>query len=98
MFLGFYFPSRKYPPEISPPLIEESATKGADLPSSEQKIARPRSDDRLMLNSMFRVLCSDAAWRDLPERFGPEPTVYQRVPDWRDDSTIDQRQYFSYRA
>ena len=32
---------------------------------------RPRTDDRLMLNGVLWVLCSGAAWRDMPERFGP---------------------------
>lgn len=27
------------------------------------------------------------AWRDLPERFGPWPTVYGRFRRWRDDGT-----------
>lgn len=62
----------------------------ADLVSPEQKMARPRSDDRLMLNGIFWILCSGAAWRDLPERFGPWATVYQRFRDWRDDCTFDQ--------
>ena len=62
----------------------------ADLVSPEQKMGRPRSDDRLMLNGIFWILCSGAAWRDLPERFGPWSTVYQRFRDWRDDGTFDQ--------
>lgn len=41
-----------------------------------------------MLNGIFWVLCSGAAWRDLPERFGPWSTVYQRLRDWRDDGTF----------
>ena len=62
----------------------------ADLVSPEQKMGRPRSDDRLMLNGIFWILCSGAAWRDLPEQFGPWSTVYQRFRDWRDDGTFDQ--------
>jgi len=60
-----------------------------DLVSPEQKMGRPRSDDRLVLNGTFWILCSGGAWRDLPERFGPWSTVYQRFRDWRDDSTFD---------
>lgn len=59
-----------------------------DLVSPEQKMGRPRSDDKLMLNGIFWLLCSGAAWRDLPERFGPWSTVYQRFRDWRDDGTF----------
>jgi len=62
----------------------------ADLVSPEQRMGRPRSDDRLMLNGLFWILCSGAAWRDLPDRFGPWSTVYQRFRDWRDDGTFDQ--------
>lgn len=62
----------------------------ADLVSLEQKMGRPRRDDRLMLNGILWILCLGAAWRDLPERFGPWSTVYQRFRDWRDDGTFDQ--------
>ncbi|RMS91034.1 ISPS1a [Pseudomonas coronafaciens pv. oryzae] len=69
-----------------------------DLVSPEQKMGRPRSDDRLVLHGILWILCSGAAWRDLPERFGPWSTVYQRFRDWRDhgasriknDRTFDQ--------
>jgi transposase len=61
-----------------------------DLVSPEQKMGRPRSDDRLVLHGIFWILCSGAALRDLPERFGPWSTVYQRFCDWRDDGTFDQ--------
>ncbi len=47
-----------------------------DLVSPEQKMGRPRSDDRLVLHGILWILCSGAAWRDLPERFGPWSTVY----------------------
>ncbi|PXX64362.1 transposase, partial [Pseudomonas sp. LAMO17WK12:I9] len=47
-----------------------------DLITQDQKTGRPRNDDRLMLNGILWVLCSGAAWRDMPERFGPWSTVY----------------------
>ena len=59
----------------------------ADLVSPEQKT---RSDDRLMLDGIFWILCPVAAWRDLPERFGPWSTVYQCFREWRDDGTFEQ--------
>lgn len=52
-------------------------------------MGRPRSDDRLTLNSISG-LRSGAAWRDLAERFGPWLTVCQRFLDWRDDGTFEQ--------
>ncbi|SDQ26051.1 Putative transposase of IS4/5 family [Pseudomonas sp. UC 17F4] len=61
-----------------------------DLVSTTQKTGRPRNDDRQMINGIFWILCSGAAWRDLPERFGAWSTVYQRFRDWRDDGTLDR--------
>lgn len=61
-----------------------------DLMSTTQKKGRPRNDDRLMLNGVLWIVCSGAAWRDLPERFGAWSTVYQRYRDWRDDGTLER--------
>ncbi|MEQ8194365.1 MAG: IS5 family transposase [Rhodospirillales bacterium] len=38
----------------------------------------PRVDDRRVLNGIFWVLRSGAPWRDLPERYGPYTTCYNR--------------------
>ena len=38
----------------------------------------PRVDDRRVLNGIFWVLRSGAPWRDLPERYGPRTTCYNR--------------------
>ncbi|QXH49595.1 IS5 family transposase [Pseudomonas fakonensis] len=62
----------------------------ADLFATNQRTGRPRVDDRLMLNGVLWVLCSGAAWRDMPERFGPWSTVYQRFRDWRNQGTFGQ--------
>ena len=61
-----------------------------DLVSLEQKMGRPRSDDRLVLHGILWIRCSGASWRDLPERFGPWSSVNQRFRDWRDDGTFDR--------
>jgi transposase len=42
-----------------------------------------RVDDRRVLNGIFWVLRSGAPWRDLPERYGPYTTVYNRFNRWR---------------
>ena len=42
-----------------------------------------RMDDRRVLNGIFWVLRSGAPWRDLPERYGPYTTVYNRFNRWR---------------
>ena len=41
----------------------------------------PRVDDRRVLNGIFWVLRSGAPWRDLPERYGPRTTCYNRSCD-----------------
>ena len=55
----------------------------AGLFTAHRRAGRPRAKDRLMLNGVLWVLCSGAAWRDMPKRFGPWSTVYQRFRDWR---------------
>ncbi|MCL7942315.1 IS5 family transposase [Halomonas sp. ATCH28] len=57
--------------------------------SPPQATGRPRRDDRQVLNGIFWILCSGAKWRDLPERYGPWKTVYDRFRHWRDDGTFE---------
>lgn len=62
----------------------------ADLFNTPRRTGRPRTDDRLMLNGVFWVLCSGATWRDMPERYGPWSTVYQRFRDRRNQGTFNK--------
>ena len=41
-----------------------------------------RKDDRQVLNGIFYILRTGAPWRDLPERYGPRTTVYNRYTRW----------------
>jgi transposase len=41
-----------------------------------------RKDDRRVLNGIFWVLRTGAPWRDLPERYGPYTTAYNRFNRW----------------
>jgi len=41
-----------------------------------------RKDDRQVLNGIFYILRTGAPWRDLPERYGPHTTVYNRYVRW----------------
>jgi transposase len=50
----------------------------------------PRVDDRRVLNCIFWVLRSGAAWRDLPERYGPRTTCYNRFVRWRKAGVWDR--------
>ena len=49
---------------------------------------RPPKDDRMMLNAMFWLARSGAAWADIPARYGPHQTVYSRFCKWRDNGTL----------
>lgn len=62
----------------------------ADLFTAAHARDRPRSSDRLMLDGVLWVLCSGAAWRDMPERFGSWATVYHRFRIWRNCGAFDQ--------
>jgi len=50
----------------------------------------PRADDRRVLNGIFWVLRSGAPWRDLPERYGPYTTCYNRFNRWRKAGVWDR--------
>lgn len=43
----------------------------------------PRVNDRRVLNGIFWVLRFGAPWRDLPDRYGPRTTCYNRFVRWR---------------
>lgn len=50
------------------------------LPRTGQGPAR--RDDRTILNGIFYILRTGAPWRDLPGRYGPHTTVYNRYVRW----------------
>lgn len=47
-------------------------------------------DDRLMLDGILWRLNTGAPWRDLPERFGPWQTVYDRFNDMRQSGLLER--------
>ena len=63
-----------------------------DLSEAEWRIVEPllppggrgpaRTDDRRVVNGIFYVLRTGSPWRDLPERYGPYTTVYNRFNRW----------------
>jgi transposase len=59
-------------------------------------LRRPRKrggqwkDDRLMLNGIFWRLNTGAPWRDLPERYGPWQTVYDRFNKLRKSGLLER--------
>jgi transposase len=50
----------------------------------------PRVDDRRVLNGIFFILRSGMAWADLPERYGPYTTIYNRFDRWRQTGVWDR--------
>src|SRR5215211_2615284 len=47
-----------------------------------RKAGKQRRDDRQVINGILWKLATGAPWRDLPERYGPWPTVYTRFRRW----------------
>jgi transposase len=50
------------------------------LPDKPRGVARV--DDRRVINGIFYVLRTGSPWRDLPERYGPYTTIYNRYNRW----------------
>jgi transposase len=49
-----------------------------------------RKDDRRVLNGIFWVVRAGAPWRDLPNRYGPYTTAYNRFNRWRKAGVWDR--------
>ena len=43
----------------------------------------PRVNDRKVLNGIYWRLRTDSPWADIPERYGPPTTCYNRFVRWR---------------
>lgn len=50
----------------------------------------PRVDDRKVLNGIFWRLRTGAPWADIPERYGPYTTCYNRYVRWRKAGVWDR--------
>ena len=48
------------------------------------------ADHRRVINGMLWKLRTGAPWRDLPARYGPWKTCYDRLVRWRRDGTWDR--------
>ena len=51
---------------------------------------RPSRSDRELLNGVFWILCSGSPWRDLPAKYGPWQTVYDRFRKWQQLGVFEQ--------
>jgi transposase len=47
-------------------------------------------DHRTVVNGIFWVLFSGAAWRDMPDRYGSCKTAHDRLGRWQRDGTWDK--------
>lgn len=59
------------------------------LPTNDRR-GRPWKDHRRVINGILWKLRTGAPWRDLPERYGPWQTCYDRFTRWRRDGTWDR--------
>lgn len=50
-------------------------------------VGHPWAEHRRVLNGVFWKLRTGAPWRDIPERYGPYQTLYDRFIFWRRDGT-----------
>ncbi len=62
---------------------EQWQTVSPFVPVSNARTGRPRRDPRDMLDGILWVLVTGAAWRDLPESFGPWETIYYYFALWQ---------------
>lgn len=56
------------------------------------KTGRPRNDPRQAFNAIVWILRTGAAWRDLPQEYGPWNTAYGYFRLWRDSGAFDRAQ------
>ena len=59
-------------------------------PTHHHHAGRPWADHRRVVHGILWRLHTGAPWRDLPERYGPWQTVYERFTRWRADGTWDR--------
>ena len=59
------------------------------LPQGGERGGRWR-EHRTVINSILWKLRTGSPWRDLPERYGPWQTCFDRFNRWRGDGTWDR--------
>ena len=64
--------------------IEQEAWQRIErfLPGKAGDVGVTAVDNRLFINAVFWIAKTGAPWRDLPPRFGPWNSVYQRFNRW----------------
>jgi len=56
----------------------------------ERGKGRPYRSHREVMNGIMWVLNSGSPWRDLPERYGPWKTVYNRFNRWSKEGLFER--------
>lgn len=59
-------------------------------PERSGQAGSPYRSHRTVLNGIFWILRTGSPWRDLPERYGPWSTVYDRFRRWRQCGLFQQ--------
>lgn len=62
----------------------------SDLFPPERGKGRPYRPHRGMVNAMMWILNTGAPWRDLPERYPPWKTVFNRFNRWRKEGLFNK--------
>jgi transposase len=52
-----------------------------------------RADDRKVLNGIYWRLRTGCPWADIPERYGPSTTCYNRFVRWRKIGALTSRRH-----
>ena len=60
------------------------------FPSRRTGKGRPCRSHFQIFNGILWLLFSGAAWRDVPERYGPWQTVYDVFRRWQKDGTLEK--------
>ena len=62
----------------------------APLLPPDGRRGRPWADHRKVIDGILWKVRTGAPWRDLPERYGPWQTCYERLVRWRWDGTWER--------
>src|SRR3984885_7596690 len=65
-----------------PVRLKRGAVQAVLEPLMPKSRMSARADDRKIMNAIFYVLRTGMPWRDLPERYGPYTTAYNRFNRW----------------
>ena len=78
------------PPRKIPDELWEELQKLIPPRPDWSKGGRKPADDRMLFDGMFFILRTGAAWREMPEKYGPWSTVYDRFREWRDAQVFER--------